>query len=90
MNTTASISIGLVARQAGCSVPTIRYEEIGLLPAVPRTEGGRRVYGSATVRRLSFIRRCRDFGFSIVEVRELVGLVDEPNRTKFVCVRARR
>ena len=66
MNTTPSISIGLLAQQAGCSVPTIRYyEEIGLLPVVPRTEGGRRVYGSATVRRLSFIRRCRDFGFSI-------------------------
>ncbi len=83
MNTTASISIsiGQLARQAGCSVPTIRYyEEIGLLPAVPRTEGGRRVYGTETVRRLSFIRRCRDFGFSIEQVRELVGLVDEPNR----------
>lgn len=84
---TASISIGLLARQAGCSVPSIRYyEEIGLLPAVPRTEGGRRVYGAATVRRLSFIRRCRDFGFSIEQVRELVGLVDEPNRP---CVEVR-
>ncbi|MEL4180386.1 MerR family transcriptional regulator [Roseateles sp. PN1] len=87
MNTTASISIGLLARQAGCSVPTIRYyEEIGLLPAVPRTDGGRRVYGTETVRRLSFIRRCRDFGFSIEQVRELVGLVDEPNRP---CVEVR-
>lgn len=87
MNTTASISIGLLARQAGCTVPTIRYyEEIGLLPAVPRTEGGRRVYGTVTVRRLSFIRRCRDFGFSIEQVRELVGLVDEPSRP---CVEVR-
>lgn len=81
MNTTASISIGLLARQAGCTVPTIRYyEEIGLLPAVPRTEGGRRAYGTETVRRLSFIRRCRDFCFSIEQVRELMGLVDEPDR----------
>lgn len=87
MNTTASISIGLLARQAGCTVPTVRYyEEIGLLPTVPRTEGGRRVYGTATVRRLSFIRRCRDFGFSIEQVRELVGLVDEPSRP---CVEVR-
>lgn len=87
MNPTASISIGLLARQAGCSVPTIRYyEDIGLLPAVPRTEGGRRVYGKETVRRLSFIRRCRDFGFSIEQVRELVGLVDEPSRP---CVEVR-
>ncbi len=87
MNTTASISIGLLARQAGCSVPTIRYyEDIGLLPTGPRTEGGRRFYGTATVRRLSFIRRCRDFGFSIEQVRELVGLFDEPSRP---CVEVR-
>lgn len=87
MSAPSALSIGLLAQQAGCSVPTIRYyEEIGLLPAVPRTEGGRRVYGPATVRRLSFIRRCRDFGFSIEQVRELVGLVDEPNRP---CVEVR-
>ena len=81
MNTAPAMSIGVLAQQAGCSVPTIRYyEEIGLLPVVPRTESGRRVYSPATVRRLSFIRRCRDFGFSIEQVRELVGLVDEPDR----------
>jgi len=74
-------SIGIVARQTGCSMPTILYyEEIGLLPPGPRTEAGRRVYGDDAVRRLTFIRRCRDFGFSIEQVRELVGLVDEPDR----------
>ena len=74
-------SIGVLAQQTNCSVPTIRYyEEIGLLLAGPRTEGGRRVYGEAAVRRLTFIRRCRDFGFSIEQVRELIGLVDEPQR----------
>lgn len=74
-------SIGVVARQTGCSVPTIRYyEEIGLLPPGPRTEAGRRVYGDDAVRRLTFIRRCRDFGFSIDQVRELVSLVDQPDR----------
>jgi MerR family copper efflux transcriptional regulator len=88
VNSTASISIGLLARQASCTVPTIRYyEEIGLLPSVPRTDGGRRIYGAATVRRLSFIRRCRDFGFSIEQVRELVRLIDEPNRP---CVEVRK
>lgn len=81
MNPTLSISIGVLAQQTGCTVPTIRYyEEIGLLPAGPRTEAGRRFYGEATVRRLTFVRRCRDFGFSIEQVRELVGLVDEPDR----------
>lgn len=81
MNPSLLLSIGVLARQTGCTVPTIRYyEEIGLLPAGPRTDGGRRVYGPAAVRRLTFIRRCRDFGFSIEQVRELIGLVDEPDR----------
>jgi len=76
-----SLSIGAVATQAGCSVPTIRYyEEIGLLPPAGRTEGGRRHYDGRAVHRLTFIRRCRDFGFSIEQVRELVGLIDHPQR----------
>lgn len=77
----ARLSIGLVARRAGCTVPTIRYyEEIGLLPPAGRTEAGQRHYDERTVRRLAFIRRCRDFGFSLEQVRELVGLFDQPDR----------
>lgn len=83
----ATISIGVLAQQTGCTVPTIRYyEEIGLLPTGPRTETGRRLYGAPAVKRLTFIRRCRDFGFSIEQVRELVSLVDEPERP---CVEVR-
>jgi MerR family copper efflux transcriptional regulator len=83
----ATISIGVLAQQTGCTVPTIRYyEEVGLLPAVPRSETGRRLYREAAVKRLTFIRRCRDFGFSIDQVRELVALVDEPERP---CVEVR-
>lgn len=83
----ARLSIGLVARRTGATVPTVRYyEEIGLLPAASRTASGQRSYDEATVRRLVFIRRCRDFGFSIDQVRELVGLVDEPDRP---CVEVR-
>lgn len=78
----ARLSIGLVARRTGATVPTVRYyEDIGLLPPAARTEAGQRSYDEATVRRLVFIRRCRDFGFSIEQVRELVGLVDEPDRS---------
>lgn len=81
MDTYSGLSIGVLARQTGCSVPTIRhYEDIGLLPPGPRTAGGRRVYGQTAVRRLTFIRRCRDFGFSIEQVRELASLVDQPDR----------
>lgn len=77
----ANLSIGLVARRTGATVPTIRYyEEIGLLPPASRTEAGQRTYDEASIRRLVFIRRCRDFGFSIDQVRELVGLVDQPDR----------
>lgn len=79
--TALSRSIGVLAQQTGCTVPTIRYyEEVGLLPQGPRTEAGRRMYGEESVRRLTFIRRCRDFGFSLEQVRELLGLVDEPDR----------
>lgn len=79
--TTPFLSIGTVARRTGCTVPTIRYyEDIGLLPPAARTDGGQRHYGDAALRRLMFIRRCRDFGFSIEQVRELVGLVDQPDR----------
>lgn len=83
----AKFSIGFVARQTGCTVPTIRYyEEVGLLPPMRRTEGGQRYYDDKAIRRLMFIRRCRDFGFSIEQVRELVGLVDQPDRP---CVEVR-
>lgn len=83
----ARLSIGLVARRTGAMVPTVRYyEEIGLLPPASRTASGQRSYDESTLRRLMFIRRCRDFGFSIDQVRELVGLVDERDRP---CVEVR-
>ena len=76
-----ALTIGALARQAGCSVPTVRYyEEVGLLPPAARTESNQRHYGPAAVRRLAFIRRCREFGFSLEQVRALVGLVDQPGR----------
>ena len=72
---------GALATETRCSVPTIRYyEEIGLLPKPERLPGGHRVYGEADRQRLLFISRCRDFGFSIEHVRELVALVDSPMR----------
>ncbi len=69
------LTIGALAKAAGVTTPTIRYyEEIGLLPAAGRTAAGQRVYDGSDVERLTFIRRCRDFGFSIEQVRALVGL----------------
>ncbi len=72
------MTIGLLARRAGCSVPTVRYyEEIGLLPRAARRSGGHRVYADNDLRRLRFIRRCRDFGFAINQVKEIVALAEK-------------
>jgi DNA-binding transcriptional MerR regulator len=67
--------IGALAERTGTTVPTIRYyEEIGLLRQVSR-KGGQRVYDHEDARRLAFIRRCRDFDFSIEEIRSLLSLM---------------
>jgi len=68
---------GLLAARTGCNIETIRYyERVGLLPPPPRSAGGHRLYGHDLVRRLNFVRRSRDLGFSIEEIRELLRLVD--------------
>jgi DNA-binding transcriptional MerR regulator len=67
--------IGVLAERTGTSVPTIRYyEEIGLLRQVAR-RGGQRIYDYEDAHRLAFIRRCRDFDFSIPEIRILLSLM---------------
>lgn len=71
------IPIGKVAAQTGCHIETIRfYEKEGLLPAPGRTVGGHRLYTNAMVERLVFIRRSRELGFSMKEIRQLLSLVD--------------
>ena len=81
------LRIGALAERAGTNAPTIRYyEEIGLLRPADRQAGGQRAYGEEYVRRLAFIRRCRDFGFSIEQVRSLVALVQDRERS---CMDAR-
>ncbi|MFG1423118.1 MerR family transcriptional regulator [Roseixanthobacter liquoris] len=83
----SGMKIGELSKRAVTNVPTIRYyEEIGLLPEPSRSTGGHRSYGDADVERLSFIRRCRDFGFSIDQVRSLVVLVKDQ---KVSCIGAR-
>lgn len=71
------MTIGKVAEQTACNVETIRfYEKEGLLPEPERTEGGHRLYTPSQVVRLRFIRRSRELGFSMDEIRELLSLVD--------------
>jgi DNA-binding transcriptional MerR regulator len=87
MTTDASMKIGALASRTGTTAPAIRYyEEIGLLPRADRQEGGQRRYGAADVRRLTFIRRCREFDFSLDDVRELLTLMGDPERD---CAEAR-
>jgi DNA-binding transcriptional MerR regulator len=82
-----TLKIGALAERTGANAPTIRfYEEIGLLPRPNREAGGQRRYGEDDVRRLTFIRRCRDFGFSIEQVRALIALMRDPGRS---CLEAR-
>jgi MerR family mercuric resistance operon transcriptional regulator len=70
-----ALSIGELSRRTGVHIETIRYyEKIEMLPAPPRTEGGRRVYGQSHVRTLAFIRRARELGFTPDEIRALLGL----------------
>ncbi len=71
------LSRGALAKETGVNIETIRYyEKAGLMPDPLRTDAGYRVYDETHLKRLSFIRRCRELGFSIVEVRDLLGLVD--------------
>lgn len=68
---------GALSKRSGCNIETIRYyEKIGLMPDPPRTGSGHRVYADHHVRRLTFIRRCRELGFGLREIRSLLGLVD--------------
>jgi MerR family mercuric resistance operon transcriptional regulator len=69
-----AIPIGELSRRTGCNIETIRYyERIGLLPAPPR-RGRYRSYGLEDVGRLGFVRRARELGFTLEEVRTLLCL----------------
>ncbi len=72
-----ALPIGGLSKRTGCNIETIRYyERIGLMPAPPRTPAGRRVYDDDHVRHLTFIRRSRELGFTLEEVRGLLRLVE--------------
>ena len=71
-----------LARATGCNLETIRYyESIGVMPDPPRGARGFRVYGAGHVRRLRFVMRMRELGFSLEEVRGMLALVDGGNQT---------
>ena len=76
------LQIGDLARATNTKVETIRYyEQIGLLPAPARTSGNFRAYSAKHLGRLSFIRRARDLGFTLDQVRELLSLSDQKRQS---------
>ncbi len=76
------LTIGDLAGRTSTKVETIRYyERIGLLPAPVRTEGNYRSYDDGHLARLSFVRRARDLGFSLDQVRALLDLADQRDRS---------
>ncbi len=73
------ITIGVLARDSGVNLETIRfYERSGLLPEPQRSASGYRHYQAVDVRRLRFIRRGRELGFSLEEIRSLLDLSAHP------------
>jgi MerR family copper efflux transcriptional regulator len=93
MNTPArSLTIGTVAKRVGVAIDTIRfYEREGLLPEPERRASGYRSYGDGAIAQLRFIRRAKQLGFTLEEIRELLALsADRQRGVKAVKKRAQQ
>lgn len=70
-----------VAELLGVNVETLRYyERIGLIPEPSRSPGGHRIYSQENLAQIQFVRRSRQLGFSLEEIRALLNLTDPANR----------
>lgn len=82
MRAAGGLTIGKLAAQSGVNLETVRYyERIGLMPEPDRTEGGHRLYAEPHRQRLAFIRRGRELGFSIEDIRALLELAEPGHRS---------
>lgn len=73
----AGIKIGVLASRSGLTVKTLRYyEDLGLLPAIGRSEGGYRLFAEESLRRLEFIRRLKTLGLSLEEIQGCLAVHD--------------
>lgn len=76
-----ALKIGQVAERGGVNLQTIRYyEREKLLPQPPRLASGYRMFSEDAVRRVRFIKRAQELGFSLAEIRELLSIEFDPNR----------
>lgn len=74
---TPEFPIGTLAQESGVNIETIRYyEKIGVMPKPARSAGGYRLYTGDHLKRLTFVRRGRELGFTLDELRDLLRLVD--------------
>src|SRR5882724_5658193 len=77
------LTIGELAKQGGVNLETIRYyERVGLLPRPPRNKAGYRIFPEDAPRRLRFVKRAQELGFSLKEIKELLALRIEPGKTR--------
>lgn len=77
-----TLTIGKVGKQAGIGIETIRfYERKKLIDPPPRNDSGYRQYPETTVQRLRFIRRAKELGFSLKEIKELIEFSADPQAT---------
>ena len=77
------LTIGELAKQGGVNLETIRYyERVGLMPRPPRTQAGYRIFPDDATRRLRFVKRAQELGFSLREIKELLALRIEPGKTR--------
>lgn len=82
ITTSRALPIGEMSRKTGVNIETIRYyERIGVMPKPVRTEGGHRAYDADQLKRLAFIKRSRELGFSLNEIRALLDLVETGTNT---------
>ncbi|QCO98231.1 MerR family transcriptional regulator [Arthrobacter sp. 24S4-2] len=79
-SSTSTMHIGELAERTGLSLRTIRhYDDVGLLPATARTDGGFRVYSEDDLERLTVIKQMKPLGFSLEEMAEILGLLAAPD-----------
>lgn len=76
-NDVIGLTRGMLSKKTGVNIETIRYyEKANLMPEPGRSTSGYRIYNASQMKRLSFIKRCRELGFALKEIAELLRLVD--------------
>jgi len=80
------MTIGQLAKSAAVNIQTVRYyERLGLVAPPPRTKGGYRQYDLPTVKRLRFIKKAQELGFSLADIRDLLALrISDPSACRTV------